>query len=194
MFIPTKEHFCDITPEEFEKYSLKLLKEQTQGLENLEIQHNVIIQKSDGNYQIDGKIQFDVMGIRYITLVECKHYKNAITREKVQVLYDKIRAIGAHKGILISTSNFQSGAIKFAKEHGIALIQIVEADLTYEIRVKPNVIMMDAHRSLYNNGQPYIGVMQIESDCGFYCKYLRTGNNDLKDFLIKEEEELFSGG
>ena len=25
MFIPTKEHFCNITPEEFEKYSLKLL-------------------------------------------------------------------------------------------------------------------------------------------------------------------------
>lgn len=50
MFIPTKEHFCNITPEEFEKYSLKLLKKQTQGLENLEIQHNVIIQKSDGNY------------------------------------------------------------------------------------------------------------------------------------------------
>lgn len=69
MFIPTKEYFYDMTPEEFEKYSLEILKEQTKGLENLEIQHNVIIQKSDGNYQIDGKIQFDVMGIRYVTLV-----------------------------------------------------------------------------------------------------------------------------
>lgn len=119
MFIPTKEHFYEMTPKEFEKYSLEILKEQTQGLENLEIQHNVIIEKSDGNYQIDGKIQFEVMEIRYVTLVECKHYKNAITKEKVQVLYDKIRAVGAHNGIL----------------------------------------MMDAHRSLYNNGQPYIGVM-----------------------------------
>ncbi len=191
MFIPTKEHFCNITPEKFEKYSLKLLKEQTQGLENLEIQHNVIIQKSDGNYQIDGKIQFDVMGIRYVTLVECKHYKNAITREKVQVLYDKIRAVGAHKGILISTSNFQSGAIKFAKEHGIALIQIVEADLTYEIRTKPNVIMVDACKSLYNNGQPYIGIMQIGSKSGFYCKYLRNDDTNLRDFLVEEKEKIY---
>lgn len=191
MFIPTKEHFCNITPKEFEKYSLNLLKEQTQGLENLEIQHNVIIQKSDGNYQIDGKIQFDVMGIRYVTLVECKHYKNAITREKVQVLYDKIRAVGAHKGILISTSSFQSGAIKFAKEHGIALIQIVEADLTYEIRTKTNVIMMDACKSLYNNGQPYIGIMQIGSESGFYCKYLRNGDTNLRDFLVEEKEGTY---
>lgn len=183
MFIPTKEHFYDMTPEEFEKYSLEILKEQTKGLENLEIQHNVIIKKNDGNYQIDGKIQFEVMGVRYVTLVECKHYRSPITRDKVQILYDKIRAIGANKGVLISTSNFQIGAIKYAKEHGIALIQIVEADLTYEIRTKPNVIMMDAHKSLYNNGQPYIGIMQIGSDCGFYCKYLRNGNNNLREFL-----------
>lgn len=161
MFIPTKEHFYDMTPEEFEKYYLNILREQTKGLENLEIQHNVIIKKNDGNYQIDGKIQFDVMGVRYVTLVGCKHYKSSITREKVQILYDKIRAIGANKGVLISTSNFQIGAIKYAKEHGIALIQIVEADLTYEIRTKPNVIMMDAYKSLYNNGQPYIGIMRI---------------------------------
>lgn len=190
MFIPTKDYFCDMTPEEFEKYSLDILKEQTKGLENLEVQHNVIIKKNDGNYQIDGKIQFDVMGVRYVTLVECKHYKSPITREKVQVLYDKIREIGANKGILISTSNFQIGAIKYAKEHGIALIQIVEADLTYEIRAKPNVIMMDAHKSLYNNGQPYIGIMQIGSDCGFYCKYLRNGNTNLREFLNEEKEEF----
>lgn len=136
-------------------------------------------------------IQFEVMGIRYITLVKCKHYKNAITREKVQVLYDKFRAIGANKGVLIATSNFQAGAIKYAKEHGIALIQIVEADLTYEIRTKPNVIMMNACKSLYNNGKPYIGIMQIGSDCRFYCKYLRNGDNNLRDFLIEEKEEIY---
>ena len=191
MFIPTKEHFYDMTPEEFEKYSLEILKEQTKGLENLEIHHNVIINKNDGNYQIDGMVQFEVMGIRYVTLVECKHYKNAITREKVQVLYDKIRAIGANKGVLIATSNFQAGAIKYAKEHGIALIQIVEADLTYEIRTKPNVIMMNACKSLYNNGKPYIGIMQIGRNCGFYCKYLRNGDNNLRDFLIEEKEEIY---
>ena len=45
MFMPIQKHFYDMTPEEFEKYSLEILKEQTKGLENLEIQHNVIIKK-----------------------------------------------------------------------------------------------------------------------------------------------------
>ena len=190
MFMPIQKHFYDMTPEEFEKYSLEILKEQTKGLENLEIQHNVIIKKNDGDYQIDGKIQFEVMGIRYSSLVECKHYQNAITREKVQLLYDKIRAIGAHKGILISTSNFQSGAIKFAKEHGIALIQIVEAGLTYATRAKANIIMNDAYRGLYNAGKPYIGVRQTANECSVCCNYLRNGDTNLKDFLIEEKEKI----
>ena len=49
MFMPIQKHFYDMTPEEFEKYSLEILKEQTKGLENLEIQHNVIIKKNDGD-------------------------------------------------------------------------------------------------------------------------------------------------
>ena len=31
-----------------------------------------------------------------------------------------------HKGILLSTSGFQSGSIQFAKAHGIALIQVYD--------------------------------------------------------------------
>ena len=33
MFVPTKECFCNMSPTDFEKYSLYLLKQQTQGLE-----------------------------------------------------------------------------------------------------------------------------------------------------------------
>ena len=46
------------------------------------------------------------MGVKYKTLIGCKHYKRPISRNKVQLLFDKIRATGTHKGILISTSNF----------------------------------------------------------------------------------------
>ncbi len=189
MFIPTKEYFCNMTPQEFEKYSLEILKEQTKGLENLKMQHNVIIKKNDGNYQIDGKIEFEVMGIKYVTLVECKHYKNPITREKVQVLYDKIRAIGANKGILISTSNFQIGAINYAKEHGIALIQLVESGLTYEMRNRENIIMMNECRSLCRSKKTYIGIMQIGHGHKICCEYLKRDNNFLKEFLIRGKEK-----
>lgn len=63
--------------------------------------------------------------------------------------------------------------------------------MTYEIRTKPNVIMMDACKSLYNNGQPYIGIMQIGSKSGFYCKYLRNDDTNLRDFLVEEKEKIY---
>lgn len=34
MFILVREAYLELTPEEFEKYSLELLSEQTKGLEN----------------------------------------------------------------------------------------------------------------------------------------------------------------
>ncbi|MNJ74896.1 hypothetical protein D3C77_718970 [compost metagenome] len=37
-----------------------------------------------------------------------------------------MRSLCAHKGILISTSGFQSGAAEYAKKHGIALLQIFD--------------------------------------------------------------------
>lgn len=182
MFIPTQDSCLDMSPTDFERFSLYILQQQTKDLEHLEFEHNVIVERSDGSYQIDGIIRFDVMGVTYVTLVECKHYSGPISREKVQVLYDKIRATGAHKGILISTSNFQSGAIKYATEHGIALIQLTDAETKLEtkecfriIRNRPN---------LYNVGNPYVAVMQLSANPGISCKYLIHHSDALKEFLL----------
>ncbi|MGY4794883.1 restriction endonuclease [Lysinibacillus fusiformis] len=182
MFIPVKDAYLELTPEEFERYSLDLLFEQTQNLENLVFEHNRIIEAHDGNYQIDGYIEFTFMGLKYKTLVECKHYKSAITREKVQILHTKIQSLGAQKGILISTSNFQSGAIEYAKIHGIALIQLTEAGIDYEVRDRMNVIMAHS-RMPFNYGKPYCGVLIAKGDVGITCSYLSRSNISLEEFL-----------
>ncbi|MBR2289673.1 MAG: restriction endonuclease [Clostridia bacterium] len=182
MFIPTKDHFCDMSPKEFEEFSLKVLNEHVQGLENLKFEHNKMIEKKDGRYQIDGKIEFTVMGVKYVTLVECKHYKSPISREKVQVLYDKIRVIGANKGILISTSNFQLGAIKYAREHGIALIQLFEEGLTYETRSLDDISKQGSFISKIDNS--YIGILQVDYEDRIHCIHLRNTSNELRNFLL----------
>ncbi|MCR6523058.1 restriction endonuclease [Lysinibacillus capsici] len=182
MFIPVKDAYLELTPEEFERYSLDLLFEQTRNLESLVFEHDKVIEAYDGNYQIDGYIEFTFMGVKYKTLVECKHYKSAITREKVQILHTKIQSIGAQKGILITTSNFQSGAIEYAKIHGIALIQLTEADIHYEIRDRINVIMAQG-RNPFNYGKPYSGVLISKRDVGITCSYLSRSNTSLEEFL-----------
>lgn len=64
-------------------------------------------------------------------IAECKRYTNPVNREKVVILADKVKSLGAHKGILISTSGFQSGAHEYAKKHGIALIQILDKHVVH---------------------------------------------------------------
>ena len=171
------------TPTEFEKYCVQLLNEQFDKIHECKLQHNIIICADDGNYQIDGYIEFSVHGITYKTLVECKHYKSSISREKVQILYDKLRATGAQKGILISISNFQSGAIDFATKHGIALVQIIKSGVKYHARSKFGVIV-NKPNAPYNFGCPYVGVMQHGTDGMTHCSYLKFGNMKLRDFIL----------
>ncbi|MDL2232327.1 restriction endonuclease [Ruminococcaceae bacterium OttesenSCG-928-L11] len=170
-----------MSPEEFERYALLVLQQQVRGMEHCRFEHNKIIEVSDGNYQIDGYIEFDLMGVTYKTLVECKHYKSSISREKVQVLYDKLRACGAQKGILISSSNFQSGAITYATQHGIALVQLTESSNQYF--TKSMYDTSKYHRSNYG-AAPYIGIMQTSVKEGVISSsYLSSDYLRLKEFL-----------
>lgn len=113
-----------MTPVEFEKASLEWLKRQGDTYPNGCVEHNVMIHTRNGNYQIDGRIRFYAYGVPFTIIVECKMYKQAVNREKVVVLLDKVRELGAQKGILVTTASFQKGAIKFAKNNGITLVRL----------------------------------------------------------------------
>ena len=123
----TYKRISDMTPTEFERCCLDILSgyAEEEHLNGFEITHNKIIKASDGRYQIDVYAKFTAMGARFKILCECKKYKYRVGREKVAVLHRKLDSIGAQKGILISTSDFQSGALEYAKAHGIALIIIL---------------------------------------------------------------------
>jgi restriction system protein len=122
---------ADISPTEFELLVKEFLEGAGKELKDFKAQHNILLLKSDGEYQIDVYAEFEVLGATFKVLVECKRYKSEIKREVVQLLYDKLRATGAQKGMIFSTSGFQSGAFKFAEEHGIALIRVIEGRYTY---------------------------------------------------------------
>ena len=91
----------------------------------------------DGTYEIDIKATFGALGTEIVVLVECKRHKSSIKRDVVQVIHDKIYSLGAHKGIIFSTSSFQQGDIDYALEHGIATIQVIEGRLTYHTKALP---------------------------------------------------------
>lgn len=185
MYIPGKERFTEMTPQEFEEYSVNFLKGQATSLDNGVFEHDVIFKAHDGNYQIDGKIEFEYMGVSFLCLVECKRYKGPVKREHVVLLYEKMLSIGAQKGIFITTSYYQAGALKFAEQHGVALITITDEGVTYCRRGDG---LPDVHIPV--NGSMFVPVMtRAKTDSSYYDYYLYDKTNGtLRDFLIENLE------
>lgn len=129
----SQEYVRSLSPNEFEKYCMSILQgfaEET-GLQNFTIDHNVKIKGHDGTYQIDVYSTFYAMGMSFKVLCECKQYKNSIKREVVSTLYQKQLSLGIQKGVLMATASFQSGAIEFARAHGITLIKVYDYSYKY---------------------------------------------------------------
>ena len=120
------DYVLSLTPTEFEKYCYKILKgyAEEESLKDFTTTHNKKIETYDGKYQIDVYAEFTALNSKIKVLCECKQYTSSIKRETVTALHNKLNSIGANKGIIFSTSDFQSGAIQYAKAHGIALLTV----------------------------------------------------------------------
>ncbi|MBN1186877.1 MAG: restriction endonuclease [Bacteroidales bacterium] len=121
----------EISSKEFELLVKDYLLALGKDLISFEATHNAKIRGTDGEYQIDIVAKFTILNVEFQVLIECKRYAENIKREVVQILFDKIRSTGSHKAIIFASSGFQKGAIKYAKDHGIALVRIIEGEVTY---------------------------------------------------------------
>ena len=120
-----------ISPRDFELRVKEVLDRDGFAIPSYRSEHLEVVAASDGEYEFDVTARFSALGVDFVVVVECKAYKASVKRDEVQKLLMKMQSVGAHKGILFSTSGFQSGAIKFAKAHGIALIQLADGRSRY---------------------------------------------------------------
>lgn len=128
----------DPSPEEFEKYVKEILDAMRVGLDEYRSTHREKVAGSDGDYEFDITVRFSALGVKYLTLIECKRHATPIKREAVQTLWAKMQSVGAQKGIVFATSGFQSGAIEFANAHGVALVTIADGRSSYLTRAAPS--------------------------------------------------------
>lgn len=115
-----------LTPLAFETTVRDILEKSGASLDSFVTRHGERLEGVDGSYEIDVTARFKAMDVSFLVLVECKHHKNPIKRELVQVLHDKVRSTGAHKGILFASTGFQKGAKEYACTHGIALVRVAD--------------------------------------------------------------------
>ncbi len=122
----------DITPLEFELLVKQWFESQSEWIDSFDAQHRELLTGADGEFEIDVSIRFKMFGgAQFHILAECKKHKNAIKREILQILNDRLRSTGAHKGFVFATAPFQSGALAYAKKNGIALLQIASGRTMY---------------------------------------------------------------
>lgn len=121
----------------FEKLVVKLL--DTMGYSGQNGNVTVTTQSNDGG--IDGIINQDPLGTSTVYL-QVKRYaeQNVVGRPAVQGFYGALASVNADRGVFITTSSFSKGALEFAKNQGIVLIdgiQLTELMIEYKVGVEP---------------------------------------------------------
>jgi hypothetical protein len=125
---------ADITPAEFEHWVAELYATTASEVEDPRVAQHEVVSGTDGDYDFDATVRYRLGGMEFLVLVEAKRYNHPIKRELVASLHSKMLSTGAQKGVILSTAPFQSGAVRFAKAHGIALIEVTEGRFTYMAR------------------------------------------------------------
>ena len=120
----------------FEKLVVKLLDAMGYSRKNGNVK--VTPQSNDGG--IDGIINQDPLGTSTVYL-QVKRYaeKNIIGRPAIQAFFGALASVNAGRGVFITTSSYSRGALDFARNQGIVLIdgiQLTELMLEYKVGIE----------------------------------------------------------
>ncbi|MGZ3143413.1 restriction endonuclease [Lentzea chajnantorensis] len=123
-----------LSPAQYERAVADIVKDAGHEVIDWKVKLLDPVEGMDGTYIIDVTARFRLMGADFLILFECKRHSRPVERQDVQVLQDKLRSTGAHKGVVVAASGFQRGALEYAKKHGIACVRLVDDAWTYEMR------------------------------------------------------------
>jgi restriction system protein len=91
---------------------------------------NVTMAGARGKHDIDVLATFDQAGLTVTWIIECKHWERRVSKQHVLTLRSVVEDVGADRGILLSESGFQSGAITVVQQSNVHLnsIQNLKSD------------------------------------------------------------------
>lgn len=124
----------DLTPAQYEQAVQDLVKATGHEVTDWQVKHLDPIDGVDGSFVIDVTARFRLLGFDFLMLFECKRHASRVKREHVQVLNDKLRSTGAHKGVMVAAAGYQSGALEYARVNKIGCVRLVDSSWTYEVR------------------------------------------------------------
>ena len=140
--IPIEGNCATISPEKFKHNTLSLFREERKHLKGLPLSHYKIrlettTNTSDGIFQFAGTIISDILACHCTPVFfECKRIESPVKRNQIWALKEEMKNRKAEKGIFVTTSYYQFGAVKYAKEHNILLLSILSEETQYIIQNK----------------------------------------------------------
>ena len=90
---------------------------------NIEVKRNVILKDNNGiKREFDLYWEYELAGVTYKTIIECKNYNKKISIEKIDSLLDKIKDFPDLKPVFATRLGYQKGAKVKAEKNGIELL------------------------------------------------------------------------
>lgn len=125
----------EVTPDEYEQQVVEWLSRAGSDLKDFHVRHRTLLLGSAGEYEFDAVAEFTILGgARLVLLVECKRWRRPVDREVLLGLDAKLRDVGAHKAMVVSTCGFQKGALDYAAGRGIATVTFIDGRWLYETK------------------------------------------------------------
>ena len=90
------------------------LTDQIVGLKGLVLHRRKVYTGRDSDHEVDISFEYGAGNVALLFVVECKDWSRPVQKRDVQAFLHVIRDIGAHKGIMVSRSGYQKGAISVA--------------------------------------------------------------------------------
>lgn len=86
-------------------------------------------------HNVDVVVRSRHAGLKVQWLVDCKHWKTRITKEKVFAIREIVHDTGADRGFIMAESGFQSGALEAACYTNVMLtsLRVLKETLAFEI-------------------------------------------------------------
>jgi hypothetical protein len=78
--------------------------------------------------QVDVSVRFQQGSYEFLVVIECRDTGRKLEVEAVDAFVTKLRALRANKGVIVSSTGFQSGAKSVAQEHGVDLFTLAEVE------------------------------------------------------------------
>lgn len=131
---------------------------KSENIENIDICHNVELMGLTGcKHQIDIYWHFIMAGVEYQVAVECKNYTGKVPIGKIRDFNSALEDIGNINGVFVAKNGFQSGAITYAKQKKIKLIEMRHpSERDWEGRIKD--IELDFHIYSKDTKKPIIEI------------------------------------